>query len=88
MFVCLFVCMYVCMSLIIIIIVCFDPDGAPCEVLWRPEALDCREQTPPETCHGLIPSVIIMIVIMVIIIIIIMCLSAQPRPGGGTAPRC
>ena len=24
----------------------FGPDGVPCVVLWRPEALDCRELYP------------------------------------------
>ena len=28
----------------------FGPDGMPCVVLWRPEALDCRALIPPETC--------------------------------------
>ena len=27
----------------------FGPDGMPCVVLWRPEALDCRAPIPPET---------------------------------------
>ena len=26
----------------------FGPDGMPCVVLWRPEALDCRVLIPPE----------------------------------------
>ena len=28
------------------------PDGMPCVVLWRPEALDCRVLIPPETWDG------------------------------------
>ena len=30
-----------------------DLDGMPSEVVYRPEALDCQEQTAPETCNGL-----------------------------------
>ena len=26
----------------------FGPDGMPCVVLWRPQALDCRVLIPPE----------------------------------------
>ena len=32
----------------------FGPDGMPCVVLWRPEALDCRMPTPPETWNGFV----------------------------------
>lgn len=31
----------------------FGPDGMPCAVLRRPEALDCRVRVPPETWSGL-----------------------------------
>ena len=31
----------------------FGPDGTPYVVLWRPEALDCRVDIPPETFSGL-----------------------------------
>ena len=30
----------------------FGPDGMPCVVLWRPEALDCRVRIPPEAWSG------------------------------------
>ena len=29
-------------------IIVVGPDGMPCVVLWRPEALDCRAPIPPE----------------------------------------
>jgi len=31
-------------------------NGMPCMMLWRPEAFDCRELTPPETWSGLTPK--------------------------------
>ena len=30
-----------------------DSDGMPCGVLWRLEAMDCKERNPSETCIGL-----------------------------------
>jgi len=29
---------------------------SPCELLWRPEALDCRVRIPPEASNGLTPK--------------------------------